>query len=87
MKNVKFAAVFFFALFGSAQAADCSVDLLSVKSAIAAKHRIPTSNIVIIGTMNTAPSKAGYVETSVEYETSDAHSTKTTRLTVKGRCN
>lgn len=91
---MKFTAIIITALFGfallagtSAQAGECVADGNSIKSALAAKHRIPTSQVIIVEiTGTTASSKAGYVETTVGYETPDSMAHKTSRVTVKGAC-
>ena len=93
MKNVKFAAIFLGSIFGlallagtTANAGECTADGNSIKSALAAKHRIPTSQVIIVDINNTTPSKPGYVETTVGYETPDSMAHKTSRVTVKGSC-
>jgi hypothetical protein len=89
---MKFAAIFFVSLFGfallagTANAGECRANEASIKSALAAKHRIPTSSVVIVDITNTTPSKPGYVETTVGYETYDSMAYKTSRVTVKGSC-
>ncbi|MDD5395226.1 MAG: hypothetical protein PHE17_19560 [Thiothrix sp.] len=92
---MKFTATFLFALFGlavlastgSAHAGECKADGNSIKTALAAKHRVPTSKIVIVEISNTTPSKPGYVETDVSYEAPNSMATYKSRVTVKGQCN
>ena len=91
---MKFTTIFFLSLFGfaalasaqQAQAGECRADGDSIKSALAAKHRIPTAQITIVEISNTVPAKTGYVETTVGYETPDTMAHKTSRVTVKGWC-
>ena len=70
-----------------ANAGECSVDGLSIKTALAAKTVQPSSNITIVDVNNTEPSvNVGYVDTVVGYETPDSMAYKTVKLTVKGVC-
>ena len=95
---MKFAAIFFFSLFGmtalaTADAGVCSADDLSIRSAIAAKTGSATSDIYICAIYKTTPSKkAGYVETSVQYNQSGVRfcmredELQEAQVTVKGSC-
>lgn len=54
-------------IFGTAQAATCEASGLSLKTAIAAKYRIPANDIGICGIKNTKPRTDGYADLTVQF--------------------
>ncbi len=93
---MKFTAIFFLSLFGlaamaTADAGECRADGKSIESAIVARTGTPATEFAICAISNTsASSKAGYVETTVQYAEGGKYfcmrSPVDVRVTVKGEC-